>query len=65
MKKTEYFISQVGWSKSSEGLKQVMSKRDGFLKEAQIAKIIDEDIKVTDIANGQILFIIKLSYYSA
>nr|WP_299207459.1 hypothetical protein [uncultured Brumimicrobium sp.] len=63
MKKTEYFISQVGWNQFQSGLDQVKQKRDEFLSTTKIEKIIDEDIKVNGVGNNQTIFVIKLTYY--
>ena len=64
MKKTEYFFSQVAWNQLEIGLNQVKEKRDNFITSSNIAKIIDEDIKLFKDANNHTVFVIKLTYYS-
>jgi hypothetical protein len=64
MKKTEYFTSQVQWNQTEQGISQVTKKRDDFLNDNDIAKIVDEDIILHRNANNQTVFVIKLTYYA-
>jgi hypothetical protein len=64
MKKTEYFIHQVSYNQYKQGLDKVKEIRDNFISSTSIEKIVEEDIIITPVHNGnQTNFIIKLTYY--
>ena len=63
MKKTEYFIYQIGYNQWQQALNKVKELRDNFISNNSIEKIIDENIIITPVAGNQVNYLIKLTYY--
>ncbi len=57
-------MHQVVYNQWQQGLTKVKEQRDAFISNNTIAKIVDEDLKVTFMTAGnQINMVIKLTYY--
>ncbi len=63
MKKTEYFMRQLGYNQWQQALNDLKELRDDFISKNSIKKIIDENIIITPVPGNQVNYVIKLTYY--